>query len=255
MKRSSPVILVSEDEYGKFDESTNSILVKGKMHHLGISRVIEPGDELIVSGKSFIVSDFSPMYFGRVIRRNTQIISEIDASYIIMRCGLRPGMDILEVGVGSGNMSSYILYALNGKGTLTVVERDEDNLKKAMDNLSEFYDIGNVRTSRSDIADFISDQMYDAVIADIPDPWNHVQKIASMMKPGSVATFYLPNFDQSEKTVLSLSASGMHHLETVELMKRRILVREGATRPASDDLTHTAFITFAIKKSGMVYRI
>jgi len=249
------MILISEDEYGKFDESTNSVLVRGRMHHLNASMVVEPGDELIVSGKSFIVSNFSPTYFGKLIRRNTQIISEIDASYIIMRSGLRPGMDILEVGVGSGNMSSYILYALNGKGTLTVVEKDEDNLKKALDNLSEFYETGNVRISRSDLADFTSDQMYDAVIADIPDPWNHMQRIASMMKPGGTATFYLPNFDQSEKTVLSLFISGLHHLETVELMKRRILVREGATRPASDDLTHTAFITFAIKKSGMVYRI
>jgi len=249
------VILVSEDELGKFDEKSKSLLVRNRKYHLDPSIVIDPGDEIIVQGKRFIASEFQPIYFGKLIKRNTQIISDIDASYIIARAGIRPGIDVLEIGVGSGNMSSYILWALNGSGSLTIVERDEENLRKALDNINEFYDTANIRVNLCELKDFVSERSYDAIIADIPDPWDYAEKISSMLKPGRIVIFYLPNFDQSEKTVISMAASGLKHLETVELMKRRILVREGATRPASDDLTHTAFITFAIKGSGIEYRI
>ncbi|MEM0133686.1 MAG: hypothetical protein QXU18_00445, partial [Thermoplasmatales archaeon] len=63
---------------------------------------------------------------------------------------------------------------------------------------------------------------------------------------------YSPNFNQSEKTVIEATKSGFPVLETVEIQLRRIIVREGSTRPDSNGLLHTGFMTFILKSGNAI---
>ena len=69
------------------------------------------------------------------------------------------------------------------------------------------------------------------------------------LKPGSFLITYSPNFNQAEKNVIMMKNFKFYVLETVELIKRNIIVRENATRPDNNIIDHTAFITVAIMES------
>jgi len=56
-----------------------------------------------------------------------------------------------------------------------------------------------------------------------------------------------PAFNQAERLAVDLSASGFGLVETVEILVREILAREGRTRPAHRMIGHTQLITTAVK--------
>ncbi len=81
----------------------------------------------------------------------------------------------------------------------------------------------------------------------MPEPWECVDNLKNNLKFGGYFITYSPTFNQAEKNVLSLNKNNFTVLETVELIKRNILVRENATRPDNNIIGHTAFITIAVK--------
>ena len=89
------------------------------------------------------------------------------------------------------------------------------------------------------------------IILDIPDPWNAVENMRKCIKPGGYLVTYSPNFNQAEKNVLTMKNLKFYVLETVELIKRNIIVRENATRPDNNIVDHTAFISIGVRTSMM----
>ncbi|BAB60126.1 protein-L-isoaspartate methyltransferase [Thermoplasma volcanium GSS1] len=243
------MILTSSDEDCTLENKT--VNCKNKKIFIPPNFVASPGDLISVDGQPFIVAKFMPFNYGRLIKRRTQIISPADAAYIIMRTGLGIGMKAMEIGVGSGNLSAYILWAIGKEGHLTLVDREMESIQFSLNNLSKFYDLENVDYVIGDPSSLKVNNDYDALFVDIPNPWNYLENLKMVLKPGSMAEFYLPNFDQVEKTVLGLEEHGFVHLETAEIQRRRLIVRKDATRPASDDLTHSAYMVFSIFTSGL----
>ena len=74
-----------------------------------------------------------------------------------------------------------------------------------------------------------------------------------ILKPGAIFCTYLPTFNQVEKAHTTFAKSGFYVLECSEILRRRILVREGATRPDNDIIGHTAFLSFFVRCSGLRY--
>lgn len=63
--------------------------------------------------------------------------------------------------------------------------------------------------------------------------------------------FYCPTYNQVEHTVDDLEKNGFRFLESHEIIDRKLMVRSNATRPDNDLIGHTAFISFAIRTSGI----
>jgi len=93
-------------------------------------------------------------------------------------------------------------------------------------------------------------EIFDAAILDLPDPWQSANNQKKYIKPGGRIVTYLPNYDQVEKAVSAYENNGFMHIETFEIIKREIIVREGATRPSSTGIMHTAFLSCFVRLEG-----
>jgi len=178
-------------------------------------------------------------------RRLTQIIYPKDAGYILVKLGITPGMKVLEMGTGSGALTSYIANCLKPTGIIVsydinekFVEIAKENLKKA--SLENWVEFRNFDGS-------LPESEFDSAFIDLGDPWLYTEKIWYSLKPSAPAGFLLPTVDQLEKLDKSLKETGFWVDETVEIMLRRMVVAEGRTRPSGIMVGHTAYLTFARK--------
>lgn len=237
------------------DIDTNTVNLKGKQMQLEPNIVVSVGDTVRIRGEEFTAYNLDPLFFKEYAKRTAQIIQPWDAATIVLYLSITPGKKVLESGAGSGALSIAILKAIGESGRLTTVEIDEINVNNARENVSGAISIDNWSLVQSSIESFSSEEKYDAAVLDIPEPWNAIGKIAKLLKPGSRICCYSPNYNQLEKNVSALKSTGFEIIESLELLKRRILVRENATRPDNDVIGHTAFMTFAAKLSGRETKI
>ncbi|MEM0097750.1 MAG: tRNA (adenine-N1)-methyltransferase [Conexivisphaerales archaeon] len=178
-------------------------------------------------------------------KRLTQIIYPKDAGYILVKLNITPGMEVLEMGTGSGALTSYIANSLRPTGKVITYDINEkfttiakENVKRALlESWIEFRNFdGNLPKAE-----------FDSAFIDLSDPWLYVEKIWSSLKPSSPVGFLLPTVDQLEKLDKSLKETGFWIDETVEIFLRRMVVAEGRTRPSGLMVGHTAYLTFARK--------
>ncbi len=248
-------ILKSDDKFGLIDETTGEVNIGGKKYRLSPNSVLATGDSVLISGVTYDIMEYNPSWFSSVARRGAQIIHPKDCGYIIARAGVRPGNRILEAGIGSGALSSALLWALGGTGRLFTMDVNEEAIKIGKDNVRRFQASENWEPMKGDVrSDGLPDDL-DCVILDIPDPWNALNNVVRSLKSGGMLVTYSPTYNQSESTVVKMNTTGMRVLETSEIIQRNLLVRKGATRPDHRMLGHTAFITFALKTSGHALKI
>ena len=243
------LILKSETLTGILDEKNLIAYLGSEKIHMPKNTYIEPGDVIKIKNREFIAVYPDPLFFSDISGRNTQVILPFDASYIIYAAGIYPGKKVLEAGIGTGSLSYGILKAIGINGRLTGMDISEKNIALAKENVGRFISIENWEMYRGDIRTAELNDKFDAAILDIPDPWNAIKNIRKYMKPGSFLVTYSPNFNQAEKNVIEMKNYKFYVLETVELIKRNIIVRENATRPDNNIIDHTAFITISVMQS------
>lgn len=243
-------ILKGKDSLALYDESRRKILLRNKEVSVTPNMIISTGDTVTLGGDSYDVLDYNPSWFAEVAKRGPQVIHTKDSSYIIGRAGIRPGQRILEAGVGSGALSSALLWILGDKGKLYSVESEETSIRTASENVNIFSDTGNWEIIRGDVKTAPLPEDLDTIILDIPDPWDAIENVLWSLKAGGYVVTYSPTFNQVDLSVGKMVTSGLSVIETVEIIKRNILVRPDATRPDHRMIGHTAFITFAVKRSG-----
>ena len=243
-------ILKGKDHSGTIDDRTRTIRIKNKTIDIPPNLVVSAGDRIVLKGEEYDVLDYNPSWFSDVARRGAQIIQPKDASYILERTGLRYGSRVLEAGVGSGALTSAILWIIGKEGHLHSIDTDEGAIARARENVSLFQEHSNWDVVHGDIREMKVPVGLDCAILDMPDPWNAICNVSPSVKNGGYLVTYSPTFNQTEKTVIEMENCNVSVVETVELIKRNILVRPDATRPDHQMLGHTAFITFGVKLSS-----
>ncbi len=98
---------------------------------------------------------------------------------------------------------------------------------------------GDVR----DVAE--SGQIFDRAILDLPEPWETLEPLATVLPPGAIFCGYLPTTNQVQQLVLALERNGYEHLETFEVLHRSWHVTARSVRPDQRMVAHTGFITLA----------
>ncbi len=180
------------------------------------------------------------------IRRNAQIIDIKDSSYIIARCGIRAGSVVVEGGMGSGALTTALLYFTYPSGRVFTYERRKDFAEFAKNNV-ERIEHEHWTLKHGDVTKDVEEREVDAFVVDIPEPWNAVDMAKKALKRGGCFSSYVPTFNQMEKVYKKMEEEGFMDMEACEIIKRGMHVGELGTRPDNIEVGHTGFMIFGRK--------
>jgi len=181
------------------------------------------------------------------VNRKTQIIYPKDAGLILMKANIFPGAKVIESGVGSGSLTSAMANFVRTEGKVYSYERNIDFLNNARKNLEKNGLAPWVELKHREVTDSFDETDVDFVMIDIGAPWELIEAADKSLKPGGRLASICPTFDQLTQFVFTLEDKGYVHIESMELISRRILVRRGKTRPEQRIPSHTGFLVFASK--------
>ena len=181
--------------------------------------------------------------------RGAQIITPKDAASILYYCDVRAGSVVLEVGAGSGGLTTALTRAVAPNGRVHTVEFKEENAERALKNLKRTgldaywsYQIGDARDANVDM-------VADALIMDMPDPENALDNLSPCLRPGGRICAYIPNTNQLELVVNALRERDFCDVFAIEIMQREMEVHKGGVRPSYEMLGHTGYIVYGRKRA------
>jgi len=180
--------------------------------------------------------------------RPTQIVYPKDIGYIILRLGIKPESKILEVGMGSGAITSAILQLIDGNGFVDSYEKREDITWSTIKYLYKSTDTPNhLNIHRIDFKDaVIPKNYYDSAIIDIDEPWNIVDKVYMGLRPSGRIAIVLPTYNQLDKLEPYIKSKFID-IEAIEISIRKLQFNRGRIRPEFRMIGFTAILVTAIK--------
>ncbi|RLI25188.1 tRNA (adenine-N1)-methyltransferase [Candidatus Bathyarchaeota archaeon] len=180
-------------------------------------------------------------------RRITQIIYPKDVGLILTYTGIGPGFRVAEAGVGSGALTAFLAYYVRPDGRVYGYEVRQDFLKNARRNLAKTGLMDFIELKLKDVREGFDESELDAVVLDLPTPWEVVPRAYEALKNSGVFVSFSPTINQVEKTVEALRRWGFVSVETVECLVRNFKVKTGETRPETVMIGHTGYLVFARK--------
>jgi tRNA (adenine57-N1/adenine58-N1)-methyltransferase len=252
IKNKSPVLFF----YNNSKKWLMNISKKESLHtHIGVlkhSDAIgkEYGSRLMTNKDKYVYLLEPTMYdYIMKIRHGTQIVYPKDLGYIAARAGIKDGQKILEIGTGSGSLTSFVASIVKPRGHVYTFDVDENFMKIAEKNirrmgLSKYITQHNLdlKTSKE-----IPVTEMDVALIDLGDPWVVIPKVRQMLK-GSGSIFAIcPTMNQLEKLTMALVENEFTDIESTEHIIRTIEAREGKTRHSFQGIGHTTYLCFARK--------
>lgn len=243
-------IVLIDEKYKKFIIKTSGKTDKYK----GVG-VIDPGSlvgreygkQIEIGNKQFWILQPSLLDKLQGLKRRAQIILPRDAAHIIMNCSIGSGHIVLEAGIGSGSLTIALANIVAPNGKVISYDYREDFIDHAMKNLKNAELEKYVTTKNKDVTKGIYEKELDAIILDIPNPWDAVNHAWNALKPGGCLCTYSPLISQVEQTVKEIKKHSFIEVKTFENIQREMVVSDRGTRPSFDMLGHTGYLTFARK--------
>jgi tRNA (adenine57-N1/adenine58-N1)-methyltransferase len=249
VKKDEIVVLIDKN-YNKYLISTSSKTDKYKGIGVFDPSILigkEIGKQIEIGSKKFWLLKPSLQDKLEGLKRKAQIILPRDAAQILMNCSIEPGQKIMEAGIGSGSLTTAIASMVSPKGKVISYDNREDFIKHAMKNLKKSNLEKFVETKFKDVTTGIDEKNMDAIILDIPNPWDVIKHAYRALKPGGYLCTYSPLSSQVEKTVKEIKKYNFIEIKTIENIQRKMVVSEYGMRPSFDMLGHTGYLTFARK--------
>ena len=209
---------------------------------------LEPGVLVKTSmGQSLAV--FKPRLSDIVqsFNRPTQILYPKDIGYSVYQLGLKNGDSVIEVGTGSGALTTAIARAIAPEGRVYTYENREEFLRSAKKNVEKAGASSNVTFRNVDPTEGFLERNTDAAVIDVGDPWKMVAPAWEALTGGGMVAGFTPTVNQLEKLADAFRKNGFLILEAVELLVREFKTEAGKVRPESRMIGHTAYVTIARK--------
>ncbi|QTI67157.1 tRNA (adenine-N1)-methyltransferase [Gordonia polyisoprenivorans] len=232
------------------------ILDTGKQFHTHRGAIAH--DDLIGAPEGSIVAATSgteylalrPLLVDYVLSmpRGAQVIYPKDAAQIVTEGDIFPGARVLEAGAGSGALTCSLLRAVGERGEVTSYEIREDHAEHAQRNVETFFGghPANWSLVIDDLANIAVTEQFDRVILDMLAPWEPLDVVRSILKPGGVLTVYVATVTQLSRVIEALRDQECW----TEPRAWESLVRDWsavglAVRPEHKMQGHTAFLITA----------
>ena len=183
--------------------------------------------------------------------RGAAIVYPKDAAQILVEGYIFPGAVVAEAGVGSGALSSYLLRAVGEKGKLFSFELREEFAEIAQANVHNF--IGEAKNWKVTLGAFqdvavktIGKGKADRVVLDMLAPWDCVEEVATVLRPGGLVIVYVATVTQLSRTAETIKAhGGFTDASAWESMVRPWHLEGLAVRPEHRMIGHTGFLLSA----------
>ncbi|ABK76982.1 L-isoaspartate methyltransferase/tRNA (1-methyladenosine) methyltransferase [Cenarchaeum symbiosum A] len=183
------------------------------------------------------------------LQHSTQIVYPKESGYMASRMGIQSGQTIVEIGTGSGALTTFLASIVKPRGRVHTFDVDADFMAIAEKNIARAgmtkYVIMNKMDIRKSRTVPVADA--DAAVIDLGDPWTALPQVRRMLKGSAPMVAVCPTMNQLEKLVSELVANEFTDIECSEQILRQIEAREGKTRHSFQGIGHTAYLCFARK--------
>ncbi|MEX2192672.1 MAG: tRNA (adenine-N1)-methyltransferase [Nitrosarchaeum sp.] len=252
IKQNSPVLFY-------FNQSKKwlvKVSKKESLHtHIGVIKHAdaigkEYGSRLVTNKDKYVYLIEPTMYdYVMKLQHGTQIVYPKDIGYIIARAGIGSGQKILEIGTGSGSLTSFVASVVKPRGHVYTFDVDDNFMKIAEKNIKKAGMSKYVTQQNLDLKTEKKMPLEEADVAliDLGDPWTVLPQVRKMLK-GSGAVFAIcPTMNQLEKLTIALVENEFTDIESTEHIIRTIEAREGKTRHSFQGIGHTTYLCYARK--------
>jgi 2-polyprenyl-3-methyl-5-hydroxy-6-metoxy-1,4-benzoquinol methylase len=116
-----------------------------------------------------------------------------DTEHGLLVAGIKPGMRVLDVGCGPGDVSFLAARLVGTAGAVIGIDAAREVIELARNRATEA-GLSTVSFRQSTIADLVLDEPVDAVIGrlilmHLPDPMATLRQLAGFLRPGGVIAF------------------------------------------------------------------
>ncbi len=208
----------------------------------------EYGD-VIYTSKGYEIKILKPNPIDYIMygERPTQIIYPKDIGYIILKLGIRHNSKILEVGTGSGGLTTGFAWLLSREGEIVTYEKRKEFLEIAKKNISRINPECKIQYINEDFLNAkVKSSYFDAAFIDIDSPWLILDKVYDALKPSGRAGFLLPTYNQVDKLAGKIGKY-FTDVEAVEIFIRNIRMKKGMVRPEFHIIGYTAVVVTGVK--------
>jgi tRNA (adenine57-N1/adenine58-N1)-methyltransferase len=190
-----------------------------------------------------------PLIRDRVLKtdRRTQVLYPKDIGYILFQLGIGPGSKVVEAGTGSGALTMALANIIRPDGKVYSFDVNSRHQKTAAKNIERSGLLQFVDLQILDITNGIPYECIDAVILDMAVPWKVVDHAWKALTGSGIFLSFSPTIEQVLKTTYELNKHPFVEIKTVELMLREINVEPKKTRPKTQMIGHSGYLTSARK--------
>ena len=183
----------------------------------------------------------------RTAAKKTSLTDSVDdmTERMLIDAGLGPGMRVLDVGCGSGDVSHLLAKLVGNKGHITGIDRHGPSLEIARDRVRRL-NLPNITFIQGDLCE-LSPELgpFDAAVARrvimyLPEPADALRRISATLRPGGVVAFL-----EHDNTMVPGRLKPLPLQEKVNGWIRKTIEKEGAN-------THIGFdLPFILELAGL----
>jgi len=181
--------------------------------------------------------------------RGAAVVYPKDAAQVVTMADVFPGARVVEAGVGSGALTTYLLRAVGDHGLVHSVERRADFAAVAQGNVEGYFGAPHPawRLTVGDLADALpgiaEPGTVDRVVLDMLAPWENLAVAADALAPGGVLCCYVATATQLSRLAEAVRDEGRFTEPTAwESMVRTWHLEGLAVRPDHRMVGHTGFL-------------
>ena len=205
------------------------------------------GGRLKVGGREFVMTTPSAKDLLGMIERRAQVIIPKDSFMIPLHLDIGCGSRVIEGGLGSGALALILLKSVAPEGRVYSYETREDFAALAKRNISLSEHVSCWELRLDDVCTATLERDVDAIVLDIPNPWDAIDNAVAALRHGGHLGCYIPNTNQLENAVKKMRAADLSEVAAFETIQREMIVHEGGVRPSFDTLGHTGYLAFGRK--------
>lgn len=180
------------------------------------------------------------------LKRLPQVVLPKDSSLILAYTGIPTNAKIVDAGAGSGFLAVFLAWYCP-KGKVITYEKNKEFAEVVKSNI-EKVGLKNIKVKNKDILESgIEEKNLDLVTLDMKDCEKVVSKAHKKLKKDGWLAVYSPYVEQIIKVLDEMKKQGFKEIKTIENITREWQSEYGFTRPKTQGIMHTGWLTFGKK--------